>query len=195
MEALNTSLGKIYFYIKDSVIFDIKGYDNGDVCAKKGVPATTTDPKEVKVPSFVVKDLATSSDTTYFLTNFIADGDSYVNNAFKKHNDTTADAISIYKYFENRCEETVKAAIKNYPKEELSFFNENKKLIGIPPFMFKNNGYTVSSEITQIDLNANFDTWKKEVVQQEAWNAANYRANDFNYEVTSNIDDLTVAKI
>ena len=194
MEALNTSLGEVYFYIKNGLIFDIKNYDNGDECAKKGVSSITNSDKDVAVPFFKVTETESQEITNYFLTNFITDGDSYSDGSFYKHNDESQNAISIYKYFEKRCEETVKAAIKNYPQEELNFFKKNKNVLNIPPFMIKDNGYTVSSEVSQINLDTKFNTWKKEVVQQEAWNAANNRANSFNYKVTLNVEELTVEK-
>ena len=73
------------------------------------------------------------------------------------------------------------------------YFNDNKNVFGIPPFMFVNNGYTVSN-VNQIEFTErNFDIWKGEVVQEEAYNAAN-KAKEFDYKVTSKSEDLTVEK-
>ena len=195
MEALNTNLGEIYFYIKSDVIFDIKPYDNGDSCAKKGVSAVTDGDKEVEVPYFTVKKDEVS--TNYFLTNFIADGDSNSNNTFRKHNDGEGNGKTIYEYYQEECEEAVKNAIKSYPSEDVDFFTSHKDLLGVPLFMLTDEGYTIEhgEGLEQIDVASNFDGYKEEIVQQEAWNAANLRAKDFGYKVTSEVEDLTVEKI
>lgn len=202
MKALDTTIGTIYFYIKDKIVFDIKGYDNGDACAKKGVSAVTDSDKEVAIPSFTVTP--TSGETIkYFLIAYIVDGDMYKDNAFFHHDakhefggnfDGENDYVTVINYYSNECLKAVQETIKNNPKEEYDYFNKNKNIFGIPPFMFANNGYTVDG-VGQIDLTEeNFDHWKSQVVQNEAYKSAQAKAKEFDYKVTSKVEGLTVEK-
>ena len=195
MVTLKTSLGTIYFYIKDSVIFNISSNNNGDVCAKKGVSGGgDIQPDEVKVPFIEVTETNTSIITNYFLTNLISDGDAYSSDTFYHHCDEGT-AKTIPQYYEQLCKEQIVKSIINNPTKEFDYWSTHKQYLGIPMWMIKGEGYTVSG-ITQITFNESyFNTVKNEVVQEQAYNAAQNMANRFGYKVTSAQSALKVTKI
>jgi hypothetical protein len=204
MESLKTNIGEIYFYIKNGVVFDIHSYNDGDECARKGVSAVTSQDKEVLVPSFTVTEKISDGDeeektvtTTYFLQNFISDGDTYSNNKFAKDesvNPGGGEEISVY--YKTLCEEQIKNAIKRKPAADFEFFINHKELLGIPPFMLTNTDVYTVTGVDTITFDENyFNATKESVVKSEAWKAGNSRAKDFGYELTTEEEDLSVAKL
>lgn len=201
MESLKTNIGEIYFYIKNGVVFNVLSYNNGvDSCVRKGVSAVTHDDKEVLVPSFtVVKKISNekSATTVYYLSNYISDGDTYASGTFSKDESVKPGAgEGINTYYTTLCKEQIKSAIKGRPAADFEFFNKNKNLLGIPEFMISGaEGYKVTG-VSQITFTkADFNTMKEEVVKSEAWKAGNSRANDFGYKLTTEEEDLSVAKL
>jgi hypothetical protein len=206
MESLKTNIGEIYFYIKNGVVFDVHSYNDGDECVRKGVSAVTSQDKEVLVPSFTVTEKISDGDeeeeektvtTTYFLQNFISDGDTYSNNKFAKDesvNPGGGEEINVY--YKTLCEEQIKNAIKGKPAADFEFFNNHKELLGIPPFMLTNTDVYTVTGVDTITFDENyFNTTKESVVKSEAWKAGNSRANDFGYKLTTKAEDLSVSKL
>jgi hypothetical protein len=193
MVTLKTSLGTIYFYIKDSIIFNISSNNNGDVCAKKGVSGNPQS-NEAKVPFIQVKPTDSSAVTNFFLTDLISDGDAYSSDTFYHHCDEGT-AKTIPQYYEQLCKEQIVKSIINNPTKEFDYWVEHKQYLGIPMWMIQGEGYTVTG-ITQITFNESyFNTVKNEVVQEQAYNAAQNMANRFGYKVTSAQSALKVTKI
>lgn len=191
MKALVTKIGEIYFYIQDGTIYKISSKNDDEECAKKGVETPTAD-TEVQVPSIVVtKD---EEETKYFLVDYITSGDKY-NNGFTKHPHTKlAGGKSIAEYYKALCEEEIKKAIENNPTASYKLFENNKSLLGIPLFMIAGEGYTVNG-VGQVTFNENvYNSIKKPFAQNAAWEAANKRANEYGYEVTLKVKDLTIKK-
>ena len=200
MQTLYTIVNKVYFYINGGIVFNISSDDNGDECAKKGVSAITDVNKQVLIPSFTVsKD---GNTTKYFLDEFISDGDKYENNKFEKHEHTKVgekeigSGKTIQNYYEALCNENYKNAIAYRPSADFDFFNKNKYLLNVPMFMLSSEGYTIAGGVNQIEFTeAKFNETKNEVVQSEAYKAAQNKAKQFNYKVTSTQEQLTVEKI
>ena len=189
---LESNLRTVYFYIEDNVVFNISSSDNGDICAKKGVSGTPQS-NEAKVPYITVTNTETEAVTNYFLTNLISDGDKYTSNKFKKHSHDGTEK-TIPQYYEQLCEEQLMLDIINNPQKEFDYWKEHKLSLGIPIWMLSGEGYNVTT-VTQITFDETyFNSLKNRVVQQQAYNAAQNRTNDFNYKVTSTKDNLTVAK-
>ena len=189
---LTTFIGNVYFYIKDGVVFDILAYDNGDSCANKGVSGTPNN-KEIQVPSITVQHSSATESTTLYFLSLIKDGDKVSDGIFYKHNDGESSDMTMSQYYESLCLEEIKKAIAIRPTYEFNDFNENLTILGIPLYMISGQGYTVTG-ITQITFNeTNFNNWKKEVVQDQAYTAAQNVANRFGYKVTSAKSSLKVA--
>ena len=186
MKALSNELKEKYYYLKNSVVYDILSTKNDD-CGKLGVSAITDANTQVSIPYITVKK---GNETPYnlFLDSYIEIGDTY-DTEFKKtscgDNDKTLAA-----YYYDECVKEIKRQIRINPTVEYALFNSVKTLLGIPPFMIKNNGYTITGA-TQIDFTeANFNTYKKAVVEEEALKVANAKANEYNYKATA----VTVVK-
>ncbi len=204
METLKKTLDDVYFYVYGETVYGVKSYieDNYNEdsnCILKGVETVTTPEKEAKVPYFVVTEGGTS--TTYYLYDFIKNGDvfSQTDQTFYKCPCIKGGGltVTIQKWYTALCEEQVKNAIKGRPTADFEFFNKNKELLGVPEFMlnFEGSPYTVTG-IEQVPFNVtNFDKIKADVVKSEAWKAINSRAKDFGYELTTEEEDLSVAKL
>ena len=191
MKALVTKIGEIYFYIQDGTIYKISSKNDDEECAKKGVETPTAD-TEVQVPSIVVtKD---EEETKYFLVDYITSGDKY-DNGFTKHPHTEpAGGQSIAEYYKALCEEEIKKAIENNPTASYKLFENNKSLLGIPLFMIAGEGYTVDG-VDQVTFNEEvYNGIKEPLAQKAAWEAANKKANEYGYEVTLEVEDLTIEK-
>lgn len=197
MIKLKNSIGEIYFYIKDGIVFNILSYNNGDVCAKKGVEIVKDANKEVKVPYIDVTDNNAEEVKTirYFLTNAIEDGDKFSNSTFYKHNDSSDSDMTIASYYEMLCQEEIKRAICDRPSGDYNFFNNSRNLIEIPSFMYNDSNCSVVG-VSQISFNEEyFNTLKEEVVKKEVLKQANNKANTFGYKVVSNVDSFDVELI
>jgi hypothetical protein len=192
MKALVTKIGEIYFYIQDGTIYKISSKNDDEGCAKKGVEIVKDANTEVQVPSIAVTK--GEEETKYFLVDYITNGDKY-DNGFTKHPHTEpAGGQSIAEYYKALCEEEIKKAIENNPTASYKLFENNKSLLGIPLFMIAGEGYTVDG-VDQITFNENvYNTIKKPLAQKAAWEAANKKANEYGYEVTLPVKDLTIKK-
>jgi hypothetical protein len=186
MKALSTELTKKYYYLKNGVVYSILSTKNDD-CGKLGVSGDSPTDDEVKIPYITVKK---GNETPYnlFLDTYIEIGDTY-DTEFKKTSCGESDK-SLSAYYYDECVKEIKRQIRINPTVEYKLFNDVKTLLGIPPFMIKNNGYTITGA-TQINFTeANFNAYKKAVVEEEALTAANNKANEYNYDATA----VTVVK-
>jgi hypothetical protein len=198
MESLKTTIGTIFFYVENGIVFNISTVSDGKTHALKGVSGNLDTEKEALVPSFTV----TKNDKTtrYFLTNFIDDGDSYESTVFKKdpHVDggtVEEEPATIPQYYKNLCEIQIKKSILERPTADFDFFDEHKEMLGIPLFMLNGEDYTVSG-VEQITFNESyFDNAKEDVVKSEVWKAGNGRAHNFGYELTTPKENLEVAEL
>ena len=191
MISLKTSLGNVYFYIKGTVIYKISSKDDGTSCAYKGVSGNPSSDNEVVVPQIIVTNNETSAETTYYLTNLISVGDEYSANTFIKQScESSVAPIAVKEYYEQLCEEQIKKSIINNSTKEFDYWNEHKNLLGIPMWMIKGEGYSISGA-NQIDFkDTYFNDLKKEVARDQAYNAAENIAKIFGYKVKT----LTVQK-
>lgn len=194
MESLKKTLDEIYFYIQNETIWKIASYNADESCAKKGVTAVTDESKEVLVP--FIKVTKGGEETTYYLTNFISDGDKYTDGTFYKHEDLPiGGGKPISKYYSLLCEEEVKNSVLNNLKLDFDSFNDNKSYLGILEFMISGaKGYTVSG-VDQVTFNETlFNSIKSTEVQSRAWKSANKTAKEYGYKVTLEKTNLTIAK-
>lgn len=189
MKNLSTELKDKYYYLKNGVVYDILSTKIDD-CGKLGVSGDSPTADEVKIPYITVKK---GNETPYylFLDPYIEAGDTYDSEtkAFKKSSCGESDK-TLGTYYNEECVREIKNQIRVNQTADYALFNSVKTMLGIPPYMIKNNGYTITGS-TQIDFTeANFDTYKSAVVKEEALNAANAKANEYNYKAT----DVTIAK-
>jgi hypothetical protein len=190
MKNLSNVLKEKYYYLKNGVVYDILSTKNDD-CGKLGVSGNSPTADEVKIPYITVKKDGEEDEYYLFLDAYIEIGDTYntESNEFKKTSCGEEDK-TLPTYYYDDCVKEIKRQIRINPTAEFKLFNDVKTLLGIPPFMIKNNGYAITGA-TQIDFTeTNFNTYKKAVVKEEALTAANNKANEYNYEAT----DVTVKK-
>lgn len=188
MEALKSTIDITYIYINNNVIFKISPNNNGDPCAKKAVETVKSASTEVAIPYITV------NGDKLFLTNLIEAGDKYVSSIFKKHEDGKYSGLTLSEYYAKLCEEQIMLAIKSKPTADFNFFDKNKNMLGIPLYMI--SGQATVTGIGQITFNKTyFDNLKNKVVQEEAWNAANNKAREYGYKVTSEVSGLTVTEL
>jgi hypothetical protein len=217
MEALKSTIDITYIYLNNNVIFKISPNNNGDPCAKKAVETVKSADTEVAIPYITV------NGDKLFLTNLIEAGDKYTaSNGFTKHDDGNCSGITLDDgndsgitlddgndsgitlddgncsgltlsgYYTKLCEEQIMFAIKSKPTADFYFFNRNKNMLGIPLYMI--NGQATVTGIDQITFDKTyFDNLKNKVVQEEAWKAANNKAREYGYKVTSEVSGLTVS--
>lgn len=178
MEQPVTTSRCVYYYIKDKVVYKISLYNDGDSCARYGVSSVTDANKECLIPFIKVRKNGDTEDKTYYLDCYIEDGDKYDNNKFTKHSDKknsqgeSVNGDEIKTYFENLCKAEIKDAVGKRPKADFQYFNDNKDLLGVPPYMIANNGYTVTGcnqiSFTETDFKKYQKDYFNEWVQKEA---------------------------
>jgi len=187
MKNLSNVLKDKYYYLKNGVVYDILSTKNDD-CGRLGVSGDSITSDEVKIPYITVKKDGEEDEYYLFLDTYIEIGDTY-GTEFKKTSCGETDK-SLSAYYYDECVKEIKRQIRINPTAEFKLFNDVKTLLGIPPFMIKDNGYTITGA-TQIDFTEdNFNAYKKAVVEEEALTAANNKANEYNYNAT----DVTVVK-
>lgn len=194
MKTLSTSYISQFYYVKTGVIFNIKEYDDGDPCA------TDSNSISGNIPSISVTNTGVTPNKTekLYLDVYIEDGDTYSNKEFKKTihklsgGETPAETSKTFqKYYEDLCEKEIENGILTNIDKDYDWFTNHLDVLGVPKFMIKNKGYTVTG-VTQIDFTKAYLTTKKnKVVQEEVQNAAEKRAAVFDYKVTNTV---TVAK-
>lgn len=189
---------KRYYFVKDKVIFDIKSVYNGnDSCAIK----LGGDNNDI-LPSIKVTDVADGLETEYFLDVFITDGDIFNGSGstptFLKtvHVQPEEAKIPFCDYYKQLCEEQLKSSVLNYYNLDYSWFKENIEKLGIPAWMVKDKGYTVTSKdnpnFEQINFTEDYlDSIKEESVKEAAFNAANNVTKKYGYKVT----DVIIQKV
>jgi len=179
MKTATTNAKEMYIYVKDGVIFKVLLNDNGDRCAVKVDSANT--------PSFKVTPKGSTETINYYLSDLIEAGDKYSSGTFIKtihKSDDSEDESSTYaNYYYNECLKVVKKKILDNFNVEYGDLNMNN--LGVPSYMIKQNGDTVTG-MTQIDLSeTNFNNWLKEGVAELALKSAKATANAYNFNVTT----------
>ena len=174
------------YFVKDNVIFEIhSGSSSSDPCAK------CADSIKDNLPSFIVKDSAGKENTMY-LDIYIEDGDKYVSNTFKKtiHSETEKE-MTFQEYFKELCEKEIYNGVLSHFDKNFTWFNKHLNALGIPLYMIAGNGYTVTG-VEQITFNSSYlTTLKNKIVKDEVKKAADSKADEFGYKVTS---EITVQK-
>ena len=194
MKTLSASYISQFYYVKTGIIFNIKEYDDGDPCA------IDSNSISGNIPSITVTNTGVTPSKTekLYLDVYIEDGDTYSSNAFKKTihklsgGETPAETSKTFQaYYEDLCEKEIENGILTNIDKDYDWFKRNLYALGVPKFMIKGKGYTVTG-VSQIDFTKAYLTAKKnKVVQEEVQNAANKRAAVFDYKVTNTV---TVAK-
>lgn len=195
MKTLSVSYISQFYYINSTgTIFNIEGYNNGDPCAVDSSSISGN------IPSISVTNTGVTPSKTekLYLDVYIEDGDTYSNNEFKKtiHKLNNAEppaetSKTFQKYYEDLCDKEIENGILTNIDKNYDWFKRNLYALGVPKFMIKGEGYTVTG-VSQIDFTKAYLTAKKnKVVQEEVQNAANKRASVFDYKVTNTV---TVAK-
>jgi hypothetical protein len=186
----------VYYYIKDKVVYKISLCDDGDTCARYGVSSVTDTNKECAIPFIKVRKNEATEDEIYYLDCYIEDGDKY-NNKFTKHSDETTeggesvDGDDIPTYFENLCKAEIKDAVGKRPKADFQYFNDNKDLLGVPPYMIANNGYTVTG-CNQISFTeTDFKKYQKEYFNERVQKEADTLAELYDYDKIDLTDCLS----
>lgn len=170
------------YFVKDNVIFEIhSGSSSSDPCAK------CADSIKANLPSFTVKDSAGKENTMY-LDIYIKDGDKYVSNKFKKtiHTDTETE-MTFQEYFKALCEDEIYNGVLNHFDKNFTWFNTHLNALGVPMYMITGQGYTVTG-VQQITFNETYlNNLKDKIVKDEVKKAADSKADEFGYKVTSEI--------
>lgn len=198
MTSLPTKPNKKYYFVKDTVIFDIKTTYNGvDTC----VTVCGPDDNLEYLPSLtVIEGEDDTSYISYYLDSFIKDGDTFEGNKFAKtvHGEDGDEKTTYGDYYKSLCEERLQELILVYYDKDFQWFEKHLEDFDIPFYMFKKEGVTVSSnedaEFEVIDFNEEyFDNLKVESVKNAALNAANEVANKYQYIVDE--DNFEIKKM
>ena len=212
-----TSSIKLYYFIKDNVIFNIAPNNpNNDPCA---IPLGGGTDDE-KLPSLTVQyndGINQTKNITYYLTDLIADGDKKTTTQgtciFKKTIHETGETLTSYvESLHDECINTIKNIIKTYPNVSNDFLRTKIKQ-KLPAFMYveyidaqhtqKQYNITSSTEITnvtniQIDIlnDQLIDNLKIETTQEEIYKIATNKANQFGFNLTkpSNPTEIEIEK-
>jgi hypothetical protein len=191
MEQLKKDYLKQYYYVNNGVIFNIKKYNDGDDCAVYAESVSGN------IPSIEVTEKPQEGETStpykLYLDLYIADGDSYSGNVFKKkiHSDGETSQITFQEYYKTLCEKEVYINVLRFFEKDFDWFNNNLYVLGIPMYMLSGQGYTVTG-ITQISFTASYlSTLKDKIAKDEATKAAKNKAKELGYKVTS---EITVEK-
>ena len=194
MKTLSTSYISQFYYINTGVIFNIKEYDDGDPCA------TDSNSISGNIPSITVTNtgVTTSKTEKLYLDVYIEDGDTYSSNTFKKTihklsgEETPAETSKTFQeYYKDLCEKEIEEGILTNINEDYDWFINHLDVLGVPKFMIKGQGYTVTG-VAQFDFTEDYlNTKKLKVVQEQVQIAAEKRAAVFDYKVTNTV---TVAK-
>ena len=194
MKTLSSSYISQFYYVKSNVVFNIKKYNDGDPCA------IDSNSISGNIPSISVTNTSVTPNKTekLYLDVYIEDGDTYSSNVFNKTihelsgGETPAETSKTFqKYYEDLCEKEIENGILTNIDKDYDWFTKHLDALGVPKFMIKGQGYTVTG-VTQFDFTKAYLTTKKnKVVQEEVQNAAKKRAAVFDYKVTNTV---TVAK-
>lgn len=191
MKKLDTKAAKRWYFIKDSVIFDIKASNQGDSCAVQGTDGT--------IPS--IKVTKNSGETLFYLDSLVKDGDKcdtastpYV---FTKtiHGASPEESVTLSEYYRTLVIQGIKLIVKvNFKKD----YDEIKKLLvgnGIPAWCLSGEGYSAEG-FDQVDFTEEFfNQIKNEIVWEEATEAAKKVAAGYGYEVSDGLYDAISGNI
>jgi hypothetical protein len=192
MEQLKKDYLKQYYYVNNGVIFNIKKYDDGDDCAiysediKDNIPYITVKKQ--------VQEGETSEPYKLYLDIYIADGDDYAENTFKKKihpTEGTTSKVTFQEYYKTLCENEVYLNVLRYFEKDFTWFSKNLNVLGIPMYMISGQGYQVTG-IKQIQFDASYlSTLKDTIAKEETKKAAEKTAKSLGYKLTS---EITVQK-
>ena len=188
MRNLSDKLLEKYYYISNNTVYDVKYGNKGD-CAKKGVSAITDAQTQVLIPCITVKK--GNKTEKLFLDNLIDIGDTYDSSTSKfTKNQCKYSGKTLSEFYESECEDVIKEKIESNPSRTYALFNDVKSSLGIPLYMIKGAGYTITGA-TPIEFTEEyFDGLKKDVVEKQMKLVAEAKANEYGYE----IDQLTAKK-
>lgn len=188
MKKLNSSVSERYAYAKNGVVFDIKTYDNGDSCV-------------IAITSDNVDNITVNGDKLY-LDSYIEDGDKCVEDtnkfSFTKtgHKVNPEKDIKFSDYYVSLCLQEMKDNIIGNKDKDYTYFANNLSMLGIPEWMFKDNGYTIedseeSDTFEQIEFTQElYKSLKEEGVIDLALKAAKDKAKPYGYNVTNTTLDI-----
>lgn len=193
MKKLDTKAANKWFFIKDSVIFDIKASNQGDSCAVQGTGGT--------IPCITVTKEQDGTESSYFLDSLVKDGDKcdtastpYV---FTKtiHGASPEESVTLSEYYRTLVIQGIKLIVKvNFKKD----YDEIKKLLvgnGIPAWCLSGEGYSAEG-FDQVDFTEEFfNQIKNEIVWEEATEAAKKVAAGYGYEVSNGLYDAISGNI
>lgn len=171
------------YFVKDNVIFEIhSGSSSSDPCAK------CADSIKDNLPSIKVKNNSTSKEDTLYLDIYIKDGDKYASDTFKKTiHSATETEMTFQEYFKKLCEDEIYNGVLRHFDKDLAWFNKHLNALGVPLYMISGQGYTVTG-VDQITFNAKYlSDLKDKIVKDEVKKAADSKADEFGYKVTSEI--------
>ena len=194
---LSKNVALRYAYVKNKVIFNIKTYNNGDSCA---VAINETNSPLIKVT--IRED---DNTVTYYLADYITDGDTYQCSApqegtpercsFKKtiHGLNAEKEITFAEYFRKLCEEEIEKAVLEYDFQTLS---ANTSYLGVPEWVLTNEDkYEVKGFDTITFDEKYYNSTKSSAVKKLIFDAASNVADKYGYKLTSpsKPDDIQIA--
>lgn len=187
---LNKAISSKYYFVQDDVIFNISSSNpSNDDCAVY----ISKDKNADIVPKLVVTYKQKSTPDTYYFDNHIEDGDKLVSKTtFKKvsHIPTMEhgkEYSSFFEYYTDVCKYVISNSITSNYSRTYEYINENKNVLGIPMWMFKDEDITLEYNGTKVEgidfteelYNELKDTMVKHLIRE----AAEKTAMKYEYEV------------
>lgn len=151
-----------------------------------------------------IKTVRIKDNTTiyYFLDVLISDGDKCVEDTNKfsftktDHKVNPEKDIKFSDYYVSLCLQEMKDNIIGNKDKDYTYFANNLSMLGIPEWMFKDNGYTIedseeSDTFEQIEFTQElYKSLKEEGVIDLALKAAKDKAKPYGYNVTNTTLDI-----
>lgn len=178
MKQLDDKIGNKCLYVKNGVIFNILGYNNGDSCA---VELSESNTPYIKV-----------NGMKKYFGSLIEVGDTYTNNIFKKtiHGGNSETEKTFPNYYHDICEEELASLITQWNLPTIEDFKNNLKYANFPVYMINGMGYNVEG-IEQIDLTEEkYKQFKENKLRELALDAAKKTVRPYGYKVTTQRIDI-----